>query len=332
MSAIFFAELGMEEPKYHLGIGSGTHGEQTGKMLQAVEKTLIEEQPSCVLVYGDTNSTLAGALAASKLSMPVAHVEAGLRSFNRHMPEEINRVLTDHLSEILFAPTAASCVNLRNEGISGQKVHLVGDVMYDVALRMKAQATRQSTIMTDLGLKPGGFVLCTAHRAENTDCPARLRSILSALTELSRDVPVIFPVHPRTRKVLVEQALYGGNASGVRLIEPVGYLDMVILEASAALIATDSGGVQKEAFFHRVPCVTMREETEWVESIELGWNRLAPPGNAAELCGTMRSALGTRGVEGSPYGAGQAARQIAAILRGRSRPDSGHPAEVMASI
>lgn len=320
MSDIFFSELEMAPPDYDLGIGSGTHGQQTGKMLAEIEHILTREQPDCVLLYGDTNSTLAGALAASKLCIPIAHVEAGLRSFNRRMPEEINRVLTDHLSDLLFAPTAVACRNLEFEGVPRQTVHLVGDVMFDVALRVAAKSAAHEGILQRLGLKPGAFVLCTVHRAENTNDTARLIAILQAMSEVSHDLPVVFPVHPRTRKVLNDPSLSCRIAPGVRLIEPLGYLDMAALEKNAALIATDSGGVQKEAFFHRVPCVTLRDETEWVELIEAGWNRLAPPSRAADIGAIIRRAIGIRGRDIALYGDGHAARRIVQILTQQLSP------------
>lgn len=319
MSAVFFSELGMKEPDYNLNVGSGLHGEQTGRMLSALEQVLLREQPDCVLVYGDTNSTLAGALTAAKLHIAVAHVEAGLRSFNREMPEEINRVLTDHVSELLFAPTETAVSHLRREGIRGEAVHLVGDVMFDVAIRMGARAENESRALAGLALRPKQYVLCTVHRAENTDSPECLRRILEALGGISRELPVIFPVHPRTR-VALSRGQTLSAVPGVRMIEPLGYLDMALLEKNAALIATDSGGVQKEAFFYRVPCVTLRRETEWTELVEAGWNRLAPPEDAESICRSMRQALALRGTECSPYGDGFAARRIVGALSERFAP------------
>jgi UDP-GlcNAc3NAcA epimerase len=276
MSEVFFQELEIPAPDYNLGIGSGSHGSQTGRMLETLERVLLKEKPDWVLVYGDTNSTLAGALAAVKLHIPVAHVEAGLRSFNRRMPEEINRVLTDHASDLLFAPTQAAVENLRREGISEERIHLVGDVMYDAALYYGEKARRESRILERLKLKSKEYVLATVHRAENTENPSRLRAIAEGLCEVSKEISVVFPAHPRTRKALERYGLLWEVEARLILIEPVGYLDMVMLEQNARLIATDSGGVQKEAFFYRVPCVTLRTETEWVELVELGWNRLLP--------------------------------------------------------
>ncbi len=314
MSDVFFAELEMPAPDHNLGIGSGPHGQQTGRMLEAIEDVLIRSRPDCLLVYGDTNSTLAGALAASKLCIPIAHVEAGLRSFNRRMPEEINRILTDHVADVLFAPTAEACAQLKIEGIPDQQVHRTGDVMYDAALRFGQRAAASSEILQRLGLEAGRFVLCTVHRAENTDTPGSLQAIMAALNQLARQLPVVLPLHPRTRTKLSADALQAARQAGVQVINPVGYLDMVMLEKNAALIATDSGGVQKEAFFYRVPCVTMRTETEWVELVELGWNRLAPPNDAGALYQAFINAIGTKGEEANPYGDGHAAGEIARIL------------------
>ncbi len=275
MSRIFFDELKIPRPDYNLGIGSGGHGAQTGAMLAAIEDVLQKERPDRVLVYGDTNSTLAGALAAAKLHIPVAHVEAGLRSFNRHMPEEINRVVTDHLSDILFCPSQTAINNLAAEGIT-RGVHLVGDVMYEALMHAVAIAKRQSDILERMDLHDGGYILATVHRAENTDQPDRLKKIIEALYEISQTHTVVFPVHPRTRNKLKElpDALASAINSTLSMIEPVGYLDMVRLESGAKMIMTDSGGIQKEAYWLNVPCVTLREETEWVETVEQGWNVL----------------------------------------------------------
>jgi UDP-GlcNAc3NAcA epimerase len=315
MSDVFFEELELPRPRYHLGIGSGPHGAQTGRMLEAVERVLVAERPDAVLVYGDTNSTLAGALAAAKLHLPVAHVEAGLRSFNRKMPEEINRVLTDHLSVWLFAPTEAAVANLVKEGIPAEQVHLVGDVMYDAALYYGSRA--RLDCLDRLGVRPGSYVLTTIHRAENTDVPARLHGLFEGLSAVAAEVPVVLPLHPRTRAVLQRERLLETYGRWLRLCEPVGYLDMVTLEKHARLIATDSGGVQKEAFFYRVPCVTLREETEWVELVELGWNRLLPPRDAETVRRGVLAALAESQHAEPPaglYGGGQAADRIAELL------------------
>jgi UDP-N-acetylglucosamine 2-epimerase len=271
MSQVFFDELGLKVPDYHLGVGSGSHGYQTGEMLKRIEEVLLKEKPDLVMVYGDTNTTLAGGLAASKLHIPVAHVEAGLRSFNKKMPEEINRVLTDHLSDLLFCLTQTAVENLRREGIE-KGVYLVGDVMYDAVLLYLDLAERKSEIMERLGLKPKSYALATVHRAENTDQPERLRTIFDGLERVAEEgLSVILPLHPRTRKHL---NTLGIHPKEVQVLDPVSYLDMLVLEKNARVILTDSGGVQKEAFFFRVPCVTLREETEWVETVERGWNTL----------------------------------------------------------
>lgn len=271
MSDVFFEELHIPKPDYNLGIGSGHHGAQTGAILEKVEEVLLKEQPDALLVYGDTNSTLAGALAAAKLHIPVIHIEAGLRSFNRRMPEEINRVLTDHISEWLFCPTDTAVQNLGQEGIA-KGVYQVGDVMYD-AFRFNQELARQKAQIIDrLGLQAKEYILCTIHRAENTDDPSRLKEILTALGKVSKQV--VLPLHPRTRKIIGEQGLSGLLNENIRVIEPVGYLDMIALEVNAWKLVTDSGGVQKEAYFAEVPCITMRDETEWVETVKVGWNVL----------------------------------------------------------
>jgi UDP-GlcNAc3NAcA epimerase len=317
MSDVFFTELDIPRPRYHLGIGSGSHGVQTGRMLEAIERVLQEEKPAVVLVYGDTNSTLAGALAAAKLHVPVAHVEAGLRSFNRQMPEEINRVLTDHMAEWLFAPTEAAVVNLKAEGVSEEKTLLAGDVMYDAALYYGSRA--QEGCLDRLGVRSKEFVLTTIHRAENTDASDRLRSLFEGLSAVAAELPVVLPLHPRTRAVLQRAGLFERFSRRLRLCEPVGYLEMVALEKHARLIATDSGGVQKEAFFYRVPCVTLRDQTEWVELVELGWNRLVPPRDAeAVRSGVLASLVEGACAQPPPglYGEGQAATRIVQWLQG----------------
>jgi UDP-GlcNAc3NAcA epimerase len=270
MSDIFFDELNIPAPAYNLDINSLTHGAMTGRMIEEIERVLLQEKPDLVLVYGDTNSTIAGALAAAKLHIPVAHVEAGLRSFNRRMPEEINRVVTDHLSDILFCPTQTAVANLKTEGLV-DGVHAVGDVMYDATLAAIEQAAARSEILEKLQLTPKSYAVCTIHRAENTDDPVRFAKVAAWLADMAKDIPIVMAVHPRTRKLLSQgtQAL-----QGVRLVDPLGYLDMTQLMHHACAAYTDSGGLQKEAYFHQVPCVTLRDETEWVETIEAGWNRL----------------------------------------------------------
>lgn len=308
MSDVFFAELGMEKPAYHLGIHGGSHGEMTGRMLVEIEKVLLKVKPDAVLVYGDTNSTLAGALAAVKLHIPVAHVEAGLRSFNMAMPEEVNRILTDRISRWLFTPTVAAGQHLTREGFATEQIIPVGDVMYDVALHHGSKISAGDGLLQFLGLKPRDYILATIHRAENTDNPERLSSIVDAFSIVSRDIPLVWPMHPRTRNILdtTDRQL----SPNLKIIDPVGYLDMVQLEKYASLIATDSGGVQKEAFFYQVPCVTLRDETEWVELVESGWNRLAPPVDADTVLSALRDSIGSTGQKVKPYGAGDAAKRI----------------------
>jgi UDP-GlcNAc3NAcA epimerase len=277
MSEVFFRELDIPEPDYNLGIGGGSHGRNTGRMIEAIEAVLVGEHPDWVLVYGDTDSTLAGALAAAKLHIPVAHVEAGLRSYNRIMPEEINRIVTDQLSTLLFCPTRTAVENLEKEGFphpltarTRQTVVNVGDVMYDAALYYGNLAQEKSRIMQTLAPASNAFVLVTIHRAQNTDSPERLHNIMAALNRIAAQMPVILPLHPRTRQKLVIS-----DFPAVTFIDPLGYLDMVMLEKNARVIVTDSGGVQKEAYFHGVPCVTVRDETEWVELVAVGANMLA---------------------------------------------------------
>jgi UDP-GlcNAc3NAcA epimerase len=290
----------------------------TGRMMTEIEQVLLAEQPDAVLVYGDTNSTLAGALAAVKLHIPVAHVEAGLRSFNMAMPEEVNRILTDRVSRWLFTPTDIASAHLSREGVDPDTIHAVGDVMLDVALHHGARVSKQGGMLARLafehGLDPGGYCLATVHRAETTDHPARLAAIVDALTTFAEDVPVVCPLHPRTRAVLATLGKLDALAAAVILVEPLGYLDMVQLEKYAALIATDSGGVQKEAFFYRVPCVTLRSETEWTELVEAGWNRVAPPLDARSVLAALHASVGTTGKEIAPYGIGDAARRIVQCL------------------
>ena len=299
MSAVFFDELGIAAPKHHLDIHGGEHGEMTGRMLVALEAVLHQERPDRVIVYGDTNSTLAGALAAAKLNLPVAHVEAGLRSFNRAMAEEINRIVADRVSDLLFCPTAAAVRNLAAEGVE-RGVHHVGDVMYDATLHAAERARQRSTVLQRFGLRPGAYALATLHRAETVDVPARLAEALDWLKARTAAHAVVFPVHPRTQ-ARVEAA--GIALQPLLACPPLGYLDIARLLQDAAAVYTDSGGLQKEAYFHRKPCVTLREETEWVETVACGWNRL------------------WRGPDYMPrreiddYGSGNAAERIVEILR-----------------
>jgi len=359
MSKVFFDQLGIKEPEYHLGVGSGTHGQQTGKMLEKIEEVLIKEIPDWVLVYGDTNSTLAGALAAAKLHIPVAHVEAGLRSYNRRMPEEINRVLTDHVSDFLFCPTETAVKNLKKEGFTnivnnGHLISLnssphstsykpptnhhrlqatnhqpvvvnVGDVMYDSVLYNVQLAEKRSTILEQLHLepnepnephepsKPKSYALATVHRAENTDDPKRLVSIFSALDQLAQEgLKVILPLHPRTRKALANVSRGDELVRNFEVIDPAPYKDMLMLEKNAQVILTDSGGVQKEAFFFKVPCVTLREGTEWVETVEAGWNHLVGWESARIIKAVNEAKPGPDRVDF--YGDGQAAERIVQLM------------------
>ena len=314
MSDQFFTELGIPEPAFHLGIGGGSHGANTGRMLEAIEAVLLKERPEAVLVYGDTDSTLAGALAASKLRIPVLHVEAGLRSFNRHQPEEQNRVLTDHLAELCFAPTETAVAHLQREGIPAERIVRTGDVMADAARIFGEQAdTQASELLAALHLPQGPFILATIHRAENTDDPQRLRVILESLAQAP--LPVLLPLHPRTRARISEQGLEP-LLRPLLLAPPLGFLTMVLLERQAALVVTDSGGVQKEAFLQGTPCVTVRRETEWVELLACGWNRLADPADPAAMLTAMAQQLDLDASQPRPllYGDGHAAEAIVAQL------------------
>ena len=309
MSDVFFEELDIPRPHHHLGVGGGTHGQNTGRMLEKLEALMLHEKPDWVLVYGDTDSTLAGALAASKLHIPVVHVEAGLRSFNRRMPEEINRVLTDHMSSVLFAPTIIAAKHLANEGIVGKNVQVVGDVMYDAALFYKDRAKPPAdAIVANWGA--GSFALCTVHRAENTDNFDRMKGILTGLA--SAPYPIVFPMHPRTRGRLEQMDL--SMPPNVYVIDPLGYLEMVWLEMNCRLVITDSGGVQKEAYFHGKPCVTLRDETEWTELVDLGVNQLVgvDPNRIAK--GLNISIDGMCFQNKEVYGTGQSGVRVARYL------------------
>lgn len=350
MNRIFFEEFGLPDPDYNLGVGSGPHGRQTGEIMKKAEKVLQKERPDWAIVYGDTNSTLAGALAAAKLGQRVAHVEAGLRSYDRRMPEEVNRILTDHCSHILFCPTRRAVQNLEKEGfknifaggrladMSGKNRSLlakasfpwvvnVGDIMVDALLHGLAIAQRKSKILKELQLRPGQYDLATIHRAQNTDEQERLKALMEALLEISRIRAVVFPVHPRTRKYLERMELMSAGSGRLHLIDPVSYFDMLILEKNAATIWTDSGGVQKEAYLLKVPCITLRETTEWPETVESGWNRLAgsDPENlqkklkralkqTEELRASCRQAR-----KDNVYGTGDAAGRIMACLSDTAR-------------
>ncbi len=333
MSRIFFDELDMPRPEYNLEVGSGTHGEQTAKMMQRIETVLIKERPNMTIVYGDTNSTLAGALTTVKHHIPVAHVEAGLRSYNKRMPEEINRVITDHISDLLFCPTGNAVNNLRREGFinirksghdlkdnfslsqstSQPLVINVGDVMFDSISNYARLADIRSDILAKLDLKKDEYVLVTVHRAENTDNKERLRAIFEALKKINKYISIILPLHPRTRKAIKESRI---DISGLKVTEPVSYLDMICLEKNAKVICTDSGGMQKEAYFCRVPCITLRDETEWKETLESGWNRLvdAEPNRIQTFIEEVISDSWETKPQVNQFGDGKAAEKIYRVI------------------
>ncbi|ARP50840.1 MULTISPECIES: non-hydrolyzing UDP-N-acetylglucosamine 2-epimerase [Caproicibacterium] len=317
MSAVFFEELQIPHPAYNLGVGSGTHGRQTGEMLIGIEQVLFKEKPDVMLVYGDTNSTLAGALAASKLHIPVAHVEAGLRSYNRRMPEEQNRVLTDHISTQLFCPTQTAWQNLQKEGIT-EGVSVSGDVMLDSVLHFRKVAMdnpEKRKIHEQLGIEPKHYRLATLHRAETTDggLPA-IERIFDAFEQLPQRV--VIPIHPRTRS-LAEQALADRGYRNIQLIDPVGYLEMLLLTNGACQVLTDSGGLQKEAWFMEVPCVTLRSETEWVETLVGGWNVLAKLTTEDILSKALNTVPDPAARAAQPFGDGHASERIARAVCGR---------------
>ncbi|MCX8206704.1 MAG: UDP-N-acetylglucosamine 2-epimerase (non-hydrolyzing) [Methanothrix sp.] len=308
MDRIFFDEIGIPEPDHHLGVGSGSHGRQTGEMLARIENVLMKEMPDAVVVFGDTNTTLAGALAAAKLHITLVHVEAGLRSYDRRMPEEINRVLVDHCSDILSCPTKTAVDNLRREGIV-DGVYLTGDVMVD-AMNLCMEISRRSNVLERLELRPKEYILATLHRAENTDDEARLREIIGAFQDIGNSL--VFPCHPRTERRLRDLGLWDSLRECIKVIKPVGYLDMLQLERNALRILTDSGGVQKEAYILRVPCVTLRDRTEWVETVNDGWNVLA----GASRGSIVRHATGfvpTR-PQTHVFGDGDASRRIVDLM------------------
>jgi UDP-GlcNAc3NAcA epimerase len=306
LSEIFFEELELPPPAYRLDAGSGSHAEQTARMLPGIERVVLDERPDRVLVYGDTNSTLAGALAAAKVGVPVAHVEAGLRSFDRTMPEELNRILVDRLSDLLFCPTEIAVANLRREGVV-DGVHVVGDVMLDANLRLAPIARERSRALADTGVQPGEYVLATIHRPVNVG-KEPLAQIVDGLGRL--DEPVVFPAHPRTRDALSEHGI--DVPKSVRLRPPAGYLDFAALASQTRVVVTDSGGVQKEAYWYRVPCVTVRTTTEWVETVEAGWNRLV----AADASAIVSAISAAQPPLNHPllYGDGHAADLIADVL------------------
>lgn len=313
MDSIFFEELELQPPEFNLNVGSGEHGEQTGRILEGVERVLLSERPDVVLVQGDTNTVLAGALAAAKLHIRVGHVEAGLRSYDRSMPEEINRVVADHVSDLLFAPTETARRNLLSEGIPQEKIHVTGNTIVDSVQQSLEIAERKADTLADLGLKSREYVLATAHRAENVDDRKRLAAILEGLSLVGAELemPVVFPVHPRTRKMM---EIFRINPGGVRAIEPLGFLEFLQLEAHAALVLTDSGGVQEEACILKVPCVTMRDNTERPETLDVGANVLA----GADAEGILQMALHmcSRGrCWSNPFGDGRAGKRIVDSLR-----------------
>jgi len=311
MSKVFFTAMKIRSPDYNLGVNSLSHGAMTGQMLEKIEKVLMDEKPDFVLVYGDTNSTLAGALAAVKLHIPVGHVEAGLRSFNRRMPEEINRVLADHVSDLLFAPTKTAVINLKREGISEKKIFQSGDVMYDAALFFGKVAEKESDILAKSGITPKDYALVTWHRAENTDDSERLKAIFDGLKKAAEQIQVVLPLHPRTKLALEREGIANDVGKQLKIIDPVGYPDMIKLEKHARVIATDSGGVQKEAYFFKVPCVTLRTETEWVELVKVGWNQLADPTSAEKIFSAILKAKAPDKKNGKNiYGDGYASRKI----------------------
>lgn len=320
MSGIFFEELGLPPVDFNLDVGSGSHAEQTAAMLVGLERIMLTEQPDVVIVYGDTNSTLAGALAAAKVNIPIAHVEAGLRSFNRRMPEEVNRVVTDHLSRWLFVPSGDAQRQLSREGIVGG-VHVVGDIMLDAVLLARSRISERPSSLVRLGLEPQGYFLCTIHRAENTDNPDRLRGIMSALGQM--ETVVVLPLHPRTRARL--ESFRIDLPERVRPLDPLGYLDMLQLQQSARAILTDSGGVQKEAYYLKVPCITLRDETEWVETVATGWNTVVGTSATAILTAARSADTMARAPHPPLYGDGRTAVSIAAVLTGTSGPRESLP-------
>jgi len=309
MSDVFFDELQIPRPDYHLGVGSGSHGEQTGTILERVEDVLIQEKPHLILVYGDTNSTLAGALAAAKLHIPVVHVEAGLRSFDRAMPEEINRVVTDHLSDLLFCPTQTAMDNLANEGIT-DGAYLVGDVMVDALRHNAGIAEKKSPILRTLGLDKGDYYVATVHRPANTDDRHNLSAIIAAFSESGKKV--VFPVHPRTKKNLREYGLWDSLSENILCIDPLGYIDMLHLMKHAKKILTDSGGIQKEAYVMGVPCITMRENTEWVETLQGGWNVLVGADKQRILAAILADVKTS--ADNSVFGKGDTAKRIVSVI------------------
>jgi UDP-GlcNAc3NAcA epimerase len=313
MSNVFFDELNIPKPDVNLAVGSGLHGLQTAKMLIGIEELIIRESPDVLLIYGDTNSTLAGALAASKLHVPIAHIEAGLRSFNWKMPEEVNRVVADRLSQILFCPSLTATKNLFQEGIS-QNVHLVGDVMYDVVKNFSSMATQRSSILDTLQLQPKSYYLATIHRAENTDVVNNIKNILDALSVL--DKKVLLPLHPRTRSKISEYGCKAESYENIHFVDPLGYLDMLHLQQNSSMILTDSGGIQKEAYWLKVPCITLRNETEWVETVESNANIITGANQEKILAAVqLFESKAFEFSEPDAYGDGTASSQIVEIIK-----------------
>lgn len=311
MSEVFFNELDIPKPHINLEISGLSHAAMTGRMLEEIEKKLLENKPDVLLIYGDTNSTLAGALAASKIHIPIAHVEAGLRSFNNRMPEEINRIVADRLSRFLFCPTDLAVKNLHAEGII-EGVSLSGDVMLDVTNYCREKA-EENINLNQWGIKSGNYVLTTIHRAENTDDPNRLKSIFNALKEIAKSFNVVMPIHPRTKQLIVKLG-FENILNEIKVIDPVSYIPMTKLQMHAKAILTDSGGIQKEAFFHKVPCITLRDETEWIETVQLGWNTIV----GADYYKIVNAFTNIKnGVQdtGNPYGNGNASNNILQILK-----------------
>jgi UDP-GlcNAc3NAcA epimerase len=327
MSRVFFLDLQIPEPRYNLAVGSGSHAAQTARMLTGLEDILRAEAPDVVLIYGDTNSTLAGAITAAKMHLPIAHVEAGLRSFNRRMPEEINRVLADAVADTLFAPSESSRQQLLREGHDPSRIFVSGDVMFDAALLMRDVARDRSSILDTLGLQSKGYYLATVHRAENTDVEERLQAILEALEDISKVLPVVMPLHPRTRAAFDRSAPLERRPSNIRFCDPVGYTDMARLEMDAAAILTDSGGVQKEAFFYGVRCFVLRDETEWTELIDAGWNTLVSPEDSVRIVSKVLDPAPWTPTPISPYGDGNAAESIATCLSRRYGATPGGPSQ-----
>lgn len=312
MSDIFFDEMQIPRPDYKLDVNSLGHGAMTGRMLEQIEAILLKEEPDTLMVYGDTNSTLAGALAAKKLHIKVAHIEAGLRSFNMNMPEEINRILTDRISDLLFCPTDTALQNLDREGFSTFPSRIVksGDVMQDAAIFYRDIAAQKSDVVSRIGLAGKSFALCTIHRAENTDAPERLQAIMAALNKIAGEMKIILPLHPRTRKVMEARGL----DSRCTIIDPVGYFDMIQLLEHTCIVLTDSGGLQKEAFFFSKPCVTLRNETEWVELLDGGYNTLAGANSEQIVAGFSKMLSATPDYHRNLYGGGKASQSIVSAM------------------